>query len=46
MRGLSLQKDALKGFYMGRHVGGCFFFFFIALSNKKKILLVRHGLCC
>lgn len=32
-RGQSLQQDALKGLYMGRHVG-CFFSFFIALSKK------------
>lgn len=32
----SLQQDALKGLYMGRHVG-CFFSFFIALSKKKGI---------
>lgn len=33
-KGQSLQQDALKGLYMGRHVGCFFFFFFIALSKK------------
>lgn len=32
--GQSLQQDAQKGLYMGRHVG-CFFSFFIALSKKE-----------
>lgn len=29
--GQSLQQDALKGFYMGRHVGLCFVFKFFLL---------------
>lgn len=33
-RGQSLQQDALKGLYMGRHVVG-FFFFFLLLWAKK-----------
>lgn len=34
-KGQSLQQDALKGLYMGRHVGCFFFLFFIALSKKR-----------
>ena len=32
--GQSLQQDALKGLYMGRHVG-CFFFLFYCLEQKR-----------
>lgn len=37
--GQSLQQDALKGFYMGRHVGLCFvfkFFFIIIIALSKR----------
>lgn len=34
--GLSLQQDALKGLYMGRHVGWFFFCFFFYCFEQKK----------
>lgn len=49
-RGQSLQKDALKGLYMGRHVG-CFFFFYYCFEqtgdfNRQAWLMLLIDLSC